>query len=83
MWYLKCRIVPLIIAATGIVTTGFRKNLESMPRKHSIDSLQQSTIFGTSHIIREVLQSETESLVVGIAVGSGEVPGRKWLQQRQ
>jgi hypothetical protein len=29
-----------------------RKNLEAMPGKHSIDSLQKTAILGTSHIIR-------------------------------
>jgi hypothetical protein len=33
------------------VTTRIRKNLEAMPRKHSIDSPQKTAILGTSHII--------------------------------
>jgi hypothetical protein len=28
-WILKCTIIPVIIAATGIVTKNFRKNLEA------------------------------------------------------
>jgi hypothetical protein len=56
MWNLKCTIVPLIIGATEIVTRGLRKNLEVVPGKHSIDSLQKTAILGTSHIIRKVLQ---------------------------
>jgi hypothetical protein len=59
MWYLKCTIVLVIIGATGIVTKRLRKNLESIPGKHSIDSLQKAAILGTSHIIQEVLQGET------------------------
>jgi hypothetical protein len=35
------------------------KNLEAVPGKHSIDSLQKTAIVGTSHIIRKVLQCET------------------------
>jgi len=58
MWNLKCRIVPVIIGATGRVTRSLRKNLETVPRKHSIDSLQKTAILGTSHIIRKVLQCE-------------------------
>jgi hypothetical protein len=34
------------------------KNLEAVPGKHSIDSLQKTAILGTSHIIRKVLQCE-------------------------
>jgi len=59
MWNLKCTIVPVIIGATGIVTRNLRKNLEDIPRKHSIDSVQKTAILGTSHIIRKVLQCET------------------------
>ena len=43
----------------GIVTEGLRKNFEAIPGKHSIDSLQKTASLGTSHIIRNVLQSET------------------------
>jgi len=55
MWNLKCKIIPVIIGATRIVTKGLWKNLEAIPGKHSIDSLQKTAILGTSHIIRKVL----------------------------
>jgi len=47
MWNLKCTILPVIIGATGIVTRSLRKNLETIPGKHSIDSLQKTAILGT------------------------------------
>jgi hypothetical protein len=56
---MKCFVIPVIIGATGIVTKGLRKYLETIPGKHSIDSLQKTAVLGTSHIIRKVLQSET------------------------
>ena len=46
---------PLIII---IIMRSLRKNLEAVPGKHSIDSLQKTPILGTSHIIRKVLQCE-------------------------
>jgi len=58
MWNLKCTIVPVIIGATGIVTRSLKKNLEIVPGKQLIDSLQKTAILGTSHIIRKVLQCE-------------------------
>jgi len=58
MWNLKYTIVPVIIGANEIVTISLKKNLETIPGKHSIDSLQKTTILGTSHIIRKVLQCE-------------------------
>jgi hypothetical protein len=58
MWIRKCTITPVVIGATGIVTRSLRKNLEAVPGKHSIISLQKTAILGTSHIIRKVLQCE-------------------------
>jgi hypothetical protein len=52
-------IITVIIGATGVATKGLKKNLEAVPGKHSVDSLQKAAILGTSHIIRKVLQSET------------------------
>ena len=59
MWNLKYTIIPVIIGATGIVMRSLMKNLEAVPGKHSIDSLQKTAILGISHIIRKVLQCET------------------------
>ena len=36
--------VPVIIGATGIVARSLRKNLEAVPGRHSIDSLQNTAI---------------------------------------
>jgi hypothetical protein len=38
---------------------GFKENLEAIPGKHLIDSLQQTAVLGTSHVIWKVLQCET------------------------
>ena len=59
MWKLKCTIIQIIIGATGIVKRNLRKNLEGVPGKHSVDSLQKTAVLETSHIIRKVLQCET------------------------
>jgi len=58
MWNLKFMIIPVITGATGIVTRSLRKNLEDIPGKHSIGSLQKTAILGTSHIIWKVVQRE-------------------------
>ena len=62
MWNVKYMIIPVIIGATGIVTESLKKNLDAIPEKHTIDSLQRTAILGTGHVIRKVLQSETSSL---------------------
>jgi hypothetical protein len=59
MWNLERTIIPVIIGVTGIVTRSLKKNLEAVPGKHSIDSLQKTAKLGTSHIIRKVLPCET------------------------
>jgi hypothetical protein len=48
MWNMKCFVIPVIIGATGIVTRGRKKYLETIPGKHSIDSLQKTAVLGTS-----------------------------------
>jgi len=58
MWHLKCTIVPVIIGDSGIVTRSLRKSLEAVPGRHSIDSLQNAAVRGTSHMIRKVMQCE-------------------------
>ena len=58
-WNLEFTIITVIIGATRIVTRSVRKNLEPIPGKYLIDSLQKTIILGTSHIIRKVLQCET------------------------
>jgi hypothetical protein len=58
MWNLKCTILPIIIGPTEIVRRSLRKNLEAIPGKHSIDSLQKTAVLGTPHVIRKVLQCE-------------------------
>ena len=65
MWNLKCTIIPVIIGATGIVMRSLRKNLEAIPGKHLIDSLQKTAILQTKHIIWKVLQCEAWSLSGG------------------
>jgi hypothetical protein len=42
--------VPVIIVVAGILTKNL-KNLEAIPGKHSLDSLQNTAVPGTSRII--------------------------------
>jgi len=58
-------IVPITVAAIGVVTEDSKKNLEAIPGTHS-DSCAGDSI---------VLQCERRV----IAVGSAEVPGKKCL----
>jgi hypothetical protein len=41
MWNMICMVIPVVTAATGIVTKGLKKNLEAIPGKYSVDSLQK------------------------------------------
>ena len=58
--------MPVIIGTIGIVTRGLKKNLETISgKKNSLNSLKKREVLGTSHIIQEVLQSESLSLSSG------------------
>ena len=65
MGNMKCMIIPLVIGATRIVTKGLKKNLEAIPGKHSIDSLQKTAVLGTSYTIQKTLQSGTVCITAG------------------
>jgi hypothetical protein len=41
MWNTKCMIILVVTGPTGIVTKGLKTNLEVIPGKHLIDSLQK------------------------------------------
>jgi hypothetical protein len=43
MWNMKCFFIPVIMGATGIVTRGLKKYLETILGKHSIDYLQKNS----------------------------------------
>jgi hypothetical protein len=45
-----------------IIIIIIKENFETIPKKHSLDSLKKTAIFGTSHTIRNGLQSETGTL---------------------
>ena len=48
-----------IIGGIGIVTKRLKNNVKATPKQQSTDTLQKTAGHGTSHVIREVLQSET------------------------
>jgi hypothetical protein len=52
-------MVMIMMMMIIIIIIIIRNRLEAIPGRHSIDSLQQTAILGTSHIIRKVLQCET------------------------
>jgi len=53
------------LEATEIVTKVLNKNLEAIQEKLSIDSMKQTAVFGTSHVIPRVLQCDTGRLSGG------------------
>jgi hypothetical protein len=58
-WNMRFMTILVIIWATGMITKCLKKNVEAIPGKQSVDLLQKTAVLGTSHIIRNVLQSET------------------------
>jgi hypothetical protein len=47
MWNMKCYLIPVITGATGIVSKGLQKYLETTSRKHSVDSPKKTAVLGT------------------------------------
>ena len=55
MWYVKTKVIPVIIGATGTVSESFRKYLSNIRGKHEVKELQKTAILGTAHILRKLL----------------------------
>ena len=55
MWYVKTKVIPVIIVATRTISKPFRKYVSNIPRKHEVKELQKTAILGTAHILRKVL----------------------------
>jgi hypothetical protein len=55
MWYVKTKVIPVIIGATGTISKSFRKYVSNTPGNHEVKELQKTAILGTAHILRKVL----------------------------
>ena len=69
----KCKITPVTIRATGIVTKGLRKNFEAIPG----NTFNRFTT--KDNFTLNITRLKLESLAVRITIGSRVVPGRKGL----
>jgi len=55
MWYVKTRVISVIIGATGTISKSFRKYVSDVPGNHDVKELQKIAILGTAHTLRKVL----------------------------
>jgi hypothetical protein len=55
MWYVKTKVIPAIIRATGIISKSIRKYLSNMPGKHKIKNLTKTSTLDTAIILQNVL----------------------------
>ena len=54
MWNVKCKVIPVIIVATGTISKSLRKYLNNIPGKYDVQELNKAAMLGTAHILREV-----------------------------
>jgi hypothetical protein len=52
---IKPKLIPVIIGATGTISTSLRQYLNNVPEKREIKELQTTAILGAAHILRKVL----------------------------
>jgi len=55
MWYVKTKVIPVIIEATGIISKSLGQYLSNIPGEHGNKELQKTAILGTAHLLWEVL----------------------------
>jgi hypothetical protein len=51
----KSKVIPIIIGTTETILKSIRKYLNNMHGKHDIKELQEKSILGTAHVLREAL----------------------------
>lgn len=51
MWYVKAKIIPIIISALGMVTKGLNNYLKEIPGQHTITKLQKKL---NAQILRKI-----------------------------
>jgi len=54
-WNVKTTMILVIIGATGTHFKSLRQYLSNIPGKHEIKVLQQTSVLGMAHKLREVL----------------------------
>ena len=54
-WKTKAIVIPLVIAALGIIRKGMKRYVEQLPGKILIEELQKTVLLGTAHILRRTL----------------------------
>ena len=55
MWYVKTKVIPVTIGATGTISKSFRKYVSNIPGNYQVKELRKIAILGTAHILRKVL----------------------------
>jgi hypothetical protein len=63
---MKFFVIPVIAGATEIVTKGLKKYLETIPGKHSIDSLQKK-----NSCTRNITHYKESATVRNLSLGGG------------
>jgi len=53
--YVKSKVIPVTIGATGTISKLLRQYLCNIPGKYEIKERQKTAILGTAHILRIVL----------------------------
>lgn len=55
MWSVETAILPVVIGATGRISSSLRDYLDKVPGNHSIGDLQKTAVLGTASILRKTL----------------------------
>jgi len=64
MWNVKTKVIPVVIGATGTISTSSRKYVSNIRGKYEVKVLQKTAILGTAHILRKVLTDATLKLII-------------------
>ena len=55
MCNVRTKVIPVTIGATEPISKSFRKYMSNIPGNREVKELQKTAIFGTAHILRDVV----------------------------
>jgi hypothetical protein len=82
MWKVGAKVTPIIIGATETISKLLGQYLSNIQRRHETEELQDTAVFGTGHILREVLMQQYITNFTGeITVHVAQIVHTEQLQQ--
>ena len=65
MWYVKTKVISVIMGVTGTISKSIRQYLSNIAGKHEIRGIQNAAILGTAHKMTESTNVKVQNTLRG------------------